>query len=82
MYIYTRETLQSCPRTSTYCPSLHRPPMVDPSVVNRPILKYFVTFFYKYFVTFLLIFLNIYKKNIRVIFLKYLKNFKIYFEIL
>ena len=36
MYIYTRETLQSFPRTSTYCPSLHRPmPIV------RPILKYF-----------------------------------------
>ena len=33
MYIYTRETLQSCPRTSTYCPSLHEAalcPSVDP----------------------------------------------------
>ena len=36
MYIYTRETLQSCPRTSTYCPSLHRP-----MPIGRPILKYF-----------------------------------------
>ena len=54
MYIYTRETLQSFPRTSTYCPSLHRP-----MAIGRPILKYFT--YIHFFEIFCNIFVNIFK---------------------